>query len=52
MMRFIETNLFHSNRTGPRNRLAGHNASCECSPEVAVKLQFLRLVHSFSDHSE
>merc|ERR1719435_676601 len=37
---------------GPRSRLRGHNASCECSPEVALKIQFLRLVHSFCDHSE
>ncbi|CAH1779910.1 unnamed protein product [Owenia fusiformis] len=35
-----------------RHRLRGHNASCECSPEVALKIQFLRLVHSFCDHSE
>nr|XP_006817993.1 PREDICTED: short transient receptor potential channel 4-associated protein-like [Saccoglossus kowalevskii] len=24
--------------------------SCECSPEIALKIQFLRLVHSFCDH--
>ena len=35
-----------------RHRLRGHNAACECSPEVALKIQFLRLVHSFCDHSE
>lgn len=35
-----------------RHRLRGHNASCECSPEVALKIQFLRLVHSFCDHSD
>lgn len=33
-------------------RLRGHNSSCECSPEVALKIQFLRLVHSLCDHSE
>ena len=41
-----------SGPAGPRSRLRGHNASCECSPEVALKIQFLRLVHSFCDHSE
>ena len=35
-----------------RSRIRGHNASCECSPEVALKIQFLRLVHSFCDHSD
>ncbi|KAJ8302972.1 hypothetical protein KUTeg_019368 [Tegillarca granosa] len=35
-----------------RHRLRGHNAACECSPEVALKIQFLRLVHSFCDHSD
>ncbi|ELU14681.1 hypothetical protein CAPTEDRAFT_176924 [Capitella teleta] len=35
-----------------RHRLRGHNSSCECSPEVALKIQFLRLVHSFCDHSD
>lgn len=39
-------------RSQTRNRLRGHNQSCECSPEVALKIQFLRLVHSFCDHSE
>lgn len=32
---------YHSNRR-----------QCECSPEVALKIQFLRLVHSFCDHSD
>ncbi|XP_053402088.1 short transient receptor potential channel 4-associated protein-like isoform X2 [Mercenaria mercenaria] len=35
-----------------RHRMRGHNAACECSPEVALKIQFLRLVHSFCDHSD
>ncbi|KFM66261.1 Short transient receptor hypothetical channel 4-associated protein, partial [Stegodyphus mimosarum] len=33
-------------------RLPGHNSSCECSPEVALKIQVLRLIHSFCDHSD
>lgn len=41
-----------SHRNNSRHRLRGHNASCECSPEVALKIQFLRLVHSFCDHSD
>ncbi|XP_074645755.1 short transient receptor potential channel 4-associated protein-like [Tubulanus polymorphus] len=41
-----------SHRTSSRLRLRGHNTSCECSPEVALKIQFLRLVHAFCDHSE
>lgn len=39
-------------RYSSRHRLRGHNAACECSPEVALKIQFLRLVHSFCDHSD
>ncbi|KAL5022171.1 hypothetical protein ScPMuIL_001326 [Solemya velum] len=39
-------------RYNSRHRLRGHNAACECSPEVALKIQFLRLVHSFCDHSD
>ncbi|XP_076060647.1 short transient receptor potential channel 4-associated protein-like isoform X2 [Oratosquilla oratoria] len=35
-----------------RLRVPGHQSSCECSPEVALKIQFLRLVHSFCDQSE
>ena len=31
--------------------LAGHFQDCECSPEVAVKIQFLRLLHSFCDQN-
>ncbi|KAK2149750.1 hypothetical protein LSH36_438g02046 [Paralvinella palmiformis] len=41
-----------AHRNNRRHRLRGHNASCECSPEVALKIQFLRLVHSFCDHSD
>ncbi|XP_052230247.1 short transient receptor potential channel 4-associated protein-like [Dreissena polymorpha] len=39
-------------RYSSRHRMRGHNAACECSPEVALKIQFLRLVHSFCDHSD
>ncbi|XP_064466570.1 short transient receptor potential channel 4-associated protein-like [Ornithodoros turicata] len=35
-----------------RGRLPGHNINCECSPEVALKIQVLRLVHSFCEHAE
>lgn len=35
-----------------RVRVPGHLSSCECSPEVALKIQFLRLVHSFCDQSD
>ncbi|KAK8404993.1 hypothetical protein O3P69_001519 [Scylla paramamosain] len=35
-----------------RIRVPGHLSSCECSPEVALKIQFLRLVHSFCDQSD
>ncbi|KAH8009131.1 hypothetical protein HPB51_010921 [Rhipicephalus microplus] len=35
-----------------RGRLPGHNVNCECSPEVALKIQVLRLVHIFCDHAE
>eukprot|EP00918_Siedleckia_nematoides_P024820 GHVU01053597.1.p1 GENE.GHVU01053597.1~~GHVU01053597.1.p1 ORF type:complete len:770 (-),score=71.82 GHVU01053597.1:2839-5148(-) len=41
-----------AHRNNSRYRIRGHNASCECSPEVALKIQFLRLVHSFCDHSD
>ncbi|KAF6024045.1 TRPC4AP [Bugula neritina] len=40
------------NRTGAHDRLAGHNPSCQCSPEVAIKIQVMRVIHSFCDHSE
>ncbi|XP_022103399.1 short transient receptor potential channel 4-associated protein-like [Acanthaster planci] len=30
----------------------GLNENCDCSPEVALKVQFLRLVHSFCDQNE
>ncbi|CAN7939058.1 unnamed protein product, partial [Ixodes hexagonus] len=35
-----------------RGRLPGHNLNCECSPEVALKIQVLRLVHSFCEHAQ
>jgi len=44
--------IWRSNGGRQRSRLPGHYAGCECSPEVALKIQFLRLVHSFCDHSE
>lgn len=28
------------------------NQNCDCSPEVALKVQFLRLVHTFCDHHD
>uniref|UniRef100_A0A8C9SYB8 Transient receptor potential cation channel subfamily C member 4 associated protein n=1 Tax=Scleropages formosus TaxID=113540 RepID=A0A8C9SYB8_SCLFO len=28
------------------------NQSCDCSPEISFKIQFLRLLQSFSDHHE
>jgi len=44
--------IWRSNGGRQRTRLPGHYAGCECSPEVALKIQFLRLVHSFCDHSD
>jgi len=44
--------IWRSNGGRPRTRLPGHYPGCECSPEVALKIQFLRLVHSFCDHSD
>jgi len=35
-----------------RNRLGSQVAECECSPEVTLKIQFLRLVHTFCDSSQ
>ncbi|XP_042147958.1 short transient receptor potential channel 4-associated protein isoform X3 [Ixodes scapularis] len=35
-----------------RGRMPGHNVNCECSPEVALKIQVLRLVHSFCEHAQ
>ncbi|XP_071957366.1 short transient receptor potential channel 4-associated protein-like [Antedon mediterranea] len=34
----------------PFHRQSGHLENCECSPEVALKIQFLRLIHSYCDH--
>ena len=39
--------IWRSNGGRQRTRLPGHYPGCECSPEVALKIQFLRLVHSF-----
>ncbi|KAA0706981.1 Short transient receptor potential channel 4-associated protein [Triplophysa tibetana] len=40
-----------------RRQPAGHvlhrqNQNCDCSPEISFKIQFLRLLQSFSDHHE
>ncbi|MBN3274663.1 TP4AP protein, partial [Polyodon spathula] len=32
--------------------LHGQNQNCDCSPEISMKIQFLRLLQSFSDHHE
>ncbi|KAL7985473.1 hypothetical protein Chor_004043 [Crotalus horridus] len=32
--------------------LPGHNQNCDCSPDITLKIQFLRLLQSFSDHHE
>ncbi|XP_062897018.1 short transient receptor potential channel 4-associated protein-like [Mobula hypostoma] len=32
--------------------LHGQNQTCDCSPEISLKIQFLRLLQSFSDHHE
>ncbi|XP_028667438.1 LOW QUALITY PROTEIN: short transient receptor potential channel 4-associated protein-like [Erpetoichthys calabaricus] len=32
--------------------LHGQNQSCDCSPDISLKIQFLRLLQSFSDHHE
>lgn len=44
--------LTYSSSYQERIRVPGHLSSCECSPEVALKIQFLRLVHSFCDQSD
>ncbi|XP_054715839.1 short transient receptor potential channel 4-associated protein-like [Uloborus diversus] len=44
--------IWRSNAGRDHVRLPGHNFSCECSPEVALKIQVLRLIHSFCDHSD
>ncbi|XP_037284537.2 short transient receptor potential channel 4-associated protein isoform X2 [Rhipicephalus microplus] len=43
---------YNTMRGQDRGRLPGHNVNCECSPEVALKIQVLRLVHSFCEHAE
>lgn len=43
---------YNTVRGQDRGRLPGHNINCECSPEVALKIQVLRLVHSFCEHAE
>jgi len=44
--------IWRSNSGRQRSRLPGHTTACECSPEVALKIQLLRLIHSFCDHSD
>ncbi|GFY53685.1 hypothetical protein TNIN_156591 [Trichonephila inaurata madagascariensis] len=44
--------VWRTNSGREYTRLPGHNSSCECSPEVALKIQVLRLIHSFCDHSD
>jgi len=44
--------IWRSNGGKQRSRLPGHHTGCECSPEVALKIQLLRLIHSFCDHSD
>ncbi|KAL2091324.1 hypothetical protein ACEWY4_013587 [Coilia grayii] len=37
----------------PTNHVVhGQNENCDCSPEISFKIQFLRLLQSFSDHHE
>ena len=44
--------IWRSNGGRQRTRLPNHHSNCECSPEIALKIQFLRLIHSFCDHNE
>ncbi|XP_040581494.1 short transient receptor potential channel 4-associated protein [Lepeophtheirus salmonis] len=44
--------IWRYNAGRQRARLPGHTSRCECSPEVAVKMQFLRLIYGFCDHNE
>ncbi|MFT7802813.1 short transient receptor potential channel 4-associated protein-like [Arapaima gigas] len=38
--------------TSSNHVLHGQNQNCDCSPEISFKIQFLRLLQSFSDHHE
>ncbi|XP_071484771.1 short transient receptor potential channel 4-associated protein-like [Diadema antillarum] len=35
-----------------RAPIHGANENCDCSPEVALKVQFLRLLHTYCDHHD
>ena len=49
MDRFVwKSNSGRNNRTW---NIVEHFNECDCSPEVAVKIQFLRLLHSFCDQN-
>jgi len=52
LSQLFDSFIWRSNGGRQRTRLPGHYPGCECSPEVALKIQFLRLVHSFCDHSD
>ncbi|KAL0978601.1 hypothetical protein UPYG_G00172770 [Umbra pygmaea] len=38
--------------TSSNHVVHGQNENCDCSPEISFKIQFLRLLQSFSDHHE
>ncbi|XP_038553026.1 short transient receptor potential channel 4-associated protein-like [Micropterus salmoides] len=38
--------------TASNHVVHGQNENCDCSPEISFKIQFLRLLQSFSDHHE
>ncbi|KAK1799682.1 hypothetical protein P4O66_006220, partial [Electrophorus voltai] len=38
--------------TAANHVVHGQNENCDCSPEISFKIQFLRLLQSFSDHHE
>uniref|UniRef100_A0AAY4D3D0 Short transient receptor potential channel 4-associated protein n=1 Tax=Denticeps clupeoides TaxID=299321 RepID=A0AAY4D3D0_9TELE len=38
--------------TSSNHIVHGQNENCDCSPEISFKIQFLRLLQSFSDHHE
>ncbi|XP_063951103.1 short transient receptor potential channel 4-associated protein-like [Lytechinus pictus] len=39
-------------RCNLRAPIHGVNENCDCSPEVALKVQFLRLLHTYCDHHD
>uniref|UniRef100_A0A6I8PFC2 Transient receptor potential cation channel subfamily C member 4 associated protein n=1 Tax=Ornithorhynchus anatinus TaxID=9258 RepID=A0A6I8PFC2_ORNAN len=44
--------LIWREHSGPTLVLPGHNQNCDWSPDVSLKIKFLRLLQSFSDHHE